>query len=82
MQTLKISDLKLGDVVELYEGPFATAVVKQIKDGLVWFYRPYGTHADFTCTSGVICYIGLEEFSRSVTDTSTVKVWHRAEHLK
>jgi hypothetical protein len=76
------SELKVGDVIDLYDGPFSTAIVKMIGNNLVHFYRPYGTHADFTCTSGVICYMGLEEFTVMRDGTSTYKLWRHADHLK
>lgn len=81
-RTVTASELKLGDVVELFDGPFATATVKQIKDGLVHFHRPYSHGGDFTCTAGIICYTGLEEFSASVTSTSTYKLWRRGGQLQ
>jgi len=46
--------------------------------GNVYLWRPYGTCEEWTYTGGVICYTGLEEFSRPVSDTSTWQVWRRA----
>ena len=79
MKEVKISDLQLGDVVQVFEGPFGSAVVNQIKDGSVHFYRPYATTDDFSYTGGVIPYIGLEMFTRPVTDNSTVTLWRHKE---
>jgi hypothetical protein len=56
-------ELHLGDVVRVFDGPWGTAIVKRIDSNAVTFFRPYGTKCDFTCSSGVICYMGLEEFS-------------------
>lgn len=59
-------DLKLADVVVMPSmGVWNNAIVKQIKDreNEVVFFRPYGTTADFSYTGGVVCYVGMEEFS-------------------
>jgi hypothetical protein len=61
MQKLKISELKLADVVCLFEGEYGTATVKQIKDGKVIFLRPYVITQDFSYTGGVISSLGYEE---------------------
>lgn len=79
---LKVSDLRLGDVVQLYDGPFGTATVFQIKDDVVHMERPYGATADFTCTSGVIAYIGHEHvrYPRDGAQARhTFRVWSRKE---
>lgn len=58
------SELRLADVVLLERlNAYHTATVKQIKDGQITFFRPYVQTADFSCTSGVICYIGIEEWT-------------------
>lgn len=77
MQTLKTNELKLGDVVKAFDGPFGTAIVKQIENGLVYFFRPYAVTADFNYTGGVICYTGTEEFGRSLTDKQDWVVYQR-----
>jgi hypothetical protein len=77
----RISDLQIGDVVSVFDGPWGTATVSRIDDGTVYFYRPYG-HASLSCRfagNRLICYTGLEEFSRPITDTSTVHLYQRAE---
>lgn len=59
---VKANELQLADVVRLafdFEQPFATCIVKQIKDGTITLFRPYGAHADFSHTGGVICYTGI-----------------------
>lgn len=77
---LHVRDLKLADVVQLYEGPFGTATVTQIKDDVVHMERPYGATEDFSCTSGVITYIGHEDvrYERSHAK-HTFRVWSRKE---
>lgn len=66
---IKISELQLGDFVSLFpDEPFSTSIVKQIKDGRVTLFRPYGTTADFSYTGGVITYIGIEDFSLDISD--------------
>lgn len=77
VQDLPISQLQLGDTVEVFEGCFGTAVVNQIANGSVHFFRPYAMTEDFSYTGGVIPFIGIETFTRPITDNSTVKVWRR-----
>lgn len=55
--------LKLGDVVRTMDGAFGTATVKQVTEDRVHFFRPYVQTADFAYTGGVICYVGIEEWS-------------------
>ncbi len=61
----KISDLKLGDTVHLFEGPFGYGVVNTIKPETVHIFRPYATTAAFEYGSEdsrkVIPYIGFED---------------------
>lgn len=56
-----INKLQLADVVslEMSEG-YDTATVEQITDKTVRLIRPYVATADFSCTSGVITYLGWE----------------------
>ncbi len=66
---INMKQLQLGDTVQ-YVGnhfPFKTQVVKQIKDDVVTFFRPYVHTADFSYTGGVICYIGIEEYQVPVS---------------
>jgi hypothetical protein len=63
-------DLMLGDIVQVFEGEWGTAIIKQIKDDCITFYRPYATHDGVSYTGGVICLMGLEVFSCPINDTS------------
>src|SRR6266704_5565118 len=58
---LRMSDLRLGDTVNCFDGSFGTGIVKQITENSVIVFRPYGTCADFSMSSGVICYTEIEE---------------------
>lgn len=66
-EKVKAGDLKLGDVVRLFDtGPFGDGVVRQIVhtdkgEFAVHVFRPYATTGDFSYTGGVIPYIGVEE---------------------
>jgi hypothetical protein len=75
------TDLCLGDVVKVFDGAWGTAIVKNvdIKENVITFFRPYGTKADFSHTGGVICYTGVEEFSRAITGGGTYYVYWRDE---
>lgn len=62
---IKARDLQLGDEINCNphgSGGWNTAIVKKVTDDTVRLFRPYGHHADFSYTGGVICYIGIEEF--------------------
>lgn len=61
MQTLKLSELKLADVVQLFKGEYSTATVKKIEGDTVTFLRPYVITQDFSYSGGVICSFGYEE---------------------
>lgn len=77
---VKIKDLRLADVVRLYEDfSFPDSVVRQIKDGKVILFRPYATTADFSYTGGVIPYIGIEEVTLLASDSREVEVMGRKE---
>jgi hypothetical protein len=78
---VRISDLQLGDVVTVFEGPYGTGTVKQIKDGVVTILRVYVAAGDFSYTGGVICNIGYEECQR-FTDSTTTVLLHRRDVLK
>ena len=79
--TCKTANLKLADVVKLFDGPFGTGIVKQIADGFVTVFRPYGTSEDFCYTGGVICYTGIEEYKFSLTDKQEFFVYQRKLNL-
>jgi hypothetical protein len=64
------SELQLADQVYRVRFPeLGLSVVKQIKDGAITFFRPYPHTADFSSTGGVICYIGIEEWTEEADDT-------------
>ena len=68
---MKTSELRLGDRVRPKHPAsraFTDMVVKQIKNDEITFFRPYAHTADFSYTGGVICYVGIEEFSAPVND--------------
>jgi hypothetical protein len=64
MEKIKARDMKLADYVSLHAtGLFDTAIVSNITESDVHLFRPYGTNADFSYTGGVICYVGIEQYS-------------------
>lgn len=80
--TLPLHELKLADVVELFDGPFGTAVVTDITDDEVILHRPYGVTLDFSYTGGVPYSVGNEvcKYLRSSTRNHyQFKVWQRKE---
>ena len=64
--------LQLGDVVRLYDDAYADATVKNVTNAVVTLFRPYVVTADFSYSGGVICYVGIEEFSVSRTGGFTL----------
>jgi hypothetical protein len=76
MQLAKAYDLQVGDIVGLSEDAFSTAIVKQVRDGVVTLWRPYGTTADFLYSGGAICYVGIEEFRVCADDREFVLFRH------
>lgn len=76
---MQASELRLADTVQLTDDPWGTALVTQIKDGLVTFWRPYGHTGDFSYTGGVIAYVGLEIMQVCRDSPSTFKVLARKE---
>ena len=77
-ERVRVHELRLADHVIL-DGvrEWSTAIVKQIKDGQVTFWRPYGTNEDFSYTGGVICLMGLEEFTVGIDSSMTYNVIRR-----
>lgn len=83
-QPIPASELKLADVVILNQHAYSYATVKQItKRGTdlvnITLFRPYTQTADFSYTGGVICYIGIEEFTITVPDYEKFIVVERKE---
>jgi hypothetical protein len=74
---VKISELKLRDVVSLGDWPFSTAVVQKVDDDAVTLFRPYVHTSDFSYTGGVITYIGTETVTLWRKDSREVVVLER-----
>ena len=81
-EEMKISELQLADVVSIPGGngtPWIHSIVKNVTDKEVTFFRPYGTHEGFSYTGGVICTIGVEEYSMPRDGKYTYFVHRRTE---
>jgi hypothetical protein len=72
-----LNELRIGDVVNAFDGPFGTAIVKNITENTVTFFRPYGTNSDVAYGDGLICYTGIETFSRGLPSEQTIFVYQR-----
>ena len=83
MEIIKAKDMQLADVVRLRDNTsnFGTETVKQIKNEVVTLFRPYVHTADFSCTAGVICYVGIEEHIIYI-DSDTEYVLLERQNLK
>jgi hypothetical protein len=73
-------ELRLADTVIL-DGlaPWRAAIVNKITDTEVTLFRPYGTTAEFSYSGGVICYVGIEEFTIPRQSSVPVEVVARKE---
>jgi hypothetical protein len=74
-----LHELRLADIVQLFEGPWGYAIVRQITNKSVKLIRYYGTTFDFSYTGGVICLQGHEDVEYFLTDKTKLKVWSRKE---
>lgn len=73
----KASEMKLGDTVKLFDGPFGYGVVNQIAEGQVHIFRPYATTADFSYGEYVTPYVGIENFSLFTSSDNMYEVPER-----
>ena len=76
---LKAHELKLADIVELFDDGYGTATVVQITESEIHFFRPYVHTADFSYTGGVIHTIGFEYCKYSLNSNRVFKVFQRTE---
>lgn len=82
MTGVDLTELRLADVVELFDGPFGTAVVTQITADEVILYRPYGVTGDWSYTGGVPYSVGNEVCKYLLSSTKghyKFKVWQRKD---
>jgi hypothetical protein len=78
MEKVTASQLKLGDVIQVFEGPYGTATVKKIESEKLTLFRPYALTQDWSYTGGVICTLGIEEYSIFITNSKMEYVlWRR-----
>lgn len=74
------AEMQLGDRIQCYEDPcFSTGIIKSIDSHYVHIFRPYGTTAEFSYSGGVICYIGIEEYSLSRTSQLKYRLLSRTK---
>lgn len=78
-----VRDLRVGDVVKQFEGPFGTAIVRKVTADSVTFFRPYGTTAGFVYGGGqTICYHGMEETTFALDSKAVFHVYQRDHEEK
>ena len=82
MILLKINELKLGDTVELFDGPWGYGIVNKIENDIIHIFRPYGTCADFSYTGGVIPYVGFEDVEYSLSNPHLMCKVHERRELR
>ena len=77
---LPVCDLRVGDVVKWFDGPFGTAIVEQVTADEVKLFRPYGTTSGFTYSGNkTICYHGSESGTYSSSSKEQFLVYQRGE---
>lgn len=76
---MSLAELKLGDVVNsgLPDDPWSTAVVVQVTDTEITFFRPYAMTSDYSHTGGVTPSMGAERWTRSREKFPTLFVYSR-----
>lgn len=79
MLKLRPRDMHLADTVQLFNGAFGYGVVNQIKDGLVYVFRPFAATADFSYTGGVIPYVGIETVTYPIDSSVELPVLSRKD---
>ena len=82
MSKVKVTDLKLGDVIRVFEGAFGDAIIIKIDGDSITAFRPYGTTSDFSTTDGLIPYTGIENIPYSRQDIREVELLGRKERIK
>lgn len=74
---MPVAELKLGDIIQCFEGPFGTGVIQGIEGDMVKVFRPYAKTDDFSYTGGVICYTGIEHYAFWKSEKREVFVYRR-----
>jgi hypothetical protein len=75
---LKACELKLGDVLQIFDGPYGTGTVTRIWEGQIDIERPYGHTSDFSYSGGsVVFYTGMEHMQFPVDSSRVFNVWAR-----
>lgn len=79
-EKMKIADLRVGDVIKQFDGPFGTAIVEHATDTEVKLFRPYGTTAGFVYSDNrTITYTGIE-YTTFPRGSATEFEIYRREH--
>jgi len=78
-EMLPVAELQIGDTFQFELEAWSTAIVTQISEHEVEYFRPYGTTADFSYTGGVIPYVGIDTGKLSKTSKHPVKVIYRQQ---
>lgn len=79
-----VAELRVGDVLKQFEGPFGTAIVEQANNERVVLFRPYGATPDFTYggqpgDERIITYTGREETTFLRSDKAQFLVYQRRD---
>lgn len=79
MKTLvSTKELQLADTVQFTSmSGWSFAIVKNITDDFVEFFRPYGKSEDFSYIGGVLCFVGIEQFKAYKSDVKDIELIER-----
>lgn len=73
MKKVKVSELKLGDIIRLFDGPYSDATVVNLYADGVKVIRPFIHTSDFTVSGpSVLHYIGTETVTLYYTSLAEV----------
>ena len=84
MTKIKAADMRLGDIVSTFDGPFNTSVVAKVTADMVTLQRPYmrADAASFGKPESaygeqVTCFTGIETFALWRSSDVAYTVWQR-----
>jgi hypothetical protein len=82
MTKIKACDMRLGDVISTFDGPFNTSIVASVTADMVRLERPYMRADNFSyggagTGENVICLTGVETFALWRSSDAEYTVWQR-----
>lgn len=79
MTKTKAADMRLGDIVSTFDGPFNTSIVAKVTADMVTLQRPYMRANEAAYGEQVTCFTGIETFALWRSSDVDYTIWHRGE---